>query len=738
MSSLLSNRRLLSLLLAFTSLLLAACGGRPWNNPYPAGQDGKAILYQSFEERPKHLDPAIAYSENEYEFIAQIYEPPFQYHYLKRPYQLVPLTAAKMREIKYLNKEGRLLPAEAENKGIAFTDYIIDIKPGISYQPHPALAKKPDGNYLYHQLSGSQISSLTSLAGFKETGTRELIAEDYAYQIKRLAHPKNQSPIAEMMKKYIVGFEEFSESVKSLPKTAVKDKPMPGVAVNGKYQYRIRINGKYPQFMYWLAMSFFAPMPWEADAFYNQPGLADNNITLDWYPIGTGAYYLAENNPKRRMILRKNPNYHPQTYPEEGEAQDRQNGLLADTGKTLPFIDEVIFMLEKETIPYWTKFLQGYYDASGISSDNFDQAVQFTGSGGVNLTPSMQEKGIRLQTTVETSSFYMGFNMADPVVGGYTEQTRKLRQAISIAVDYEEFISIFTNERGLAAQGILPPGIFGFAEGEKGINPVVYDWINGKPQRKNIEVARRLMQEAGYGNGIDPKTKQALILNFDTTATSVDDRPRMAWYRKQFEKLGIKLVVRSTDYNRFQEKMRTGNAQIFAWGWNADYPDPENFFFLLYGGNAKVKYGGENAGNYQNPEFDRLFEQMRNMDNNSERFGIIQQMQNLVRQDAPWIFGLHPKKFSLFHGWLTNRKPHAMANNTLKYLRINPELRTKKRQAWNQPILWPLLLGLVLLALAGYFALHAYRRRTRKAFLKSGEEWQNERLNKVDVRNGRQ
>ncbi len=52
--------------------------------------------------------------------------------------------------------------------------------------------------------------------------------------------------------------------------------------------------------------------------------------------------------------------------------------------------------------------------------------------------------------------------------------------------------------------------------------------------------------------------------------------------------------------------MLKGTAQIFQWGWNADYPDPENFLFLLYGPNGKVGQNGENAANYDNPEFDRL------------------------------------------------------------------------------------------------------------------------------------
>jgi oligopeptide transport system substrate-binding protein len=727
MSSLLSMKmqtskaRVLVLILSATfwavAFSCAAWASGQLNNPYPDDEHEQAVLYESFSERPKHMDPAVAYSSNEYAFISQIYEPPFQYHYLNRPYQVVPLTATRMPEVIYLNQKGEKLGQGVNDSDIAFTDYVVEIQSGIRYQPHPALAKSLQGSYEYHQLDKAQIEAATSLNDFKATGSRELIAEDYVYQIKRLAHPKIQSPIAEIMKNYIVGFDDFAKQVKDKPKTAIRDLPIEGATSLSRYQYRIRIKGKYPQFIYWLAMPFFAPMPWEADAFYDQPGLADKNITLDWFPIGTGPYLLAENNPNRRMILLKNPLFNHETYPSEGEPEDRQKGLLADAGKPLPFIDKVVFILEKETIPLWTKFLQGYYDASGIASDNFDQAIQFTGSGGVALTPSLLEKGIQLQTSVTTSNFYMGFNMLDATVGGTTEQARKLRQAISIAVDYEEYISIFMNERGVAAQGVLPPGIYGFAEDETGINPYVYDNQNGKAQRKKIEAARQLMAEAGYAGGIDPKTKEALILYFDTTATSVDDRPRMNWYRKQFEKLGIKLVIRATDYNRFQEKMRNGNAQLFFWGWNADYPDPENFFFLLYGPNSKVQHGGENASNYQNPEFDRLFEQMRNMDNGEPRYRIIQQMQDIVRRDAPWIFGFHPKNFSLFHSWYKNIKPNLMANNQLKYTRIDTAARAEKRQQWNNPVFWPLALvggGFVLMLIP---AVNAYRRRVRETKL---------------------
>lgn len=714
MSSTLSAHYFRVAIVVLFACLQTGCDVSQLNDPYPESDAGQPIMYSSFAERPKHLDPAVAYSSDEYGFIGQIYEPPLEYHYLKRPYQLQPLTAANLPKVIYLNKEGRPLPDTASEQEIAYSEYLIDIKPGIRYQPHPALAWEASGGYLYHHLDAKTLSGIDTLADLPSQGTRELKAEDYVYQIKRLAYPKIQSPIAELMAGYIDGFAEFAQQTAKIDIAELKNQAMRGVEALSDHQYRIRIKGKYPQFQYWLAMPFFAPMPWEADAFYAQPGLKNKNITLDWFPVGTGPYWLEENNPNRRMVLSKNPNYHADFYPGKGDPGDREAGWLEDAGKPLPFVDKVVYTLEKETIPYWAKFLQGYYDASGIASDSFDQAVQFSGSGDPQLTPMMQEKDIQLQTSVSTSIFYMGFNMLDPLVGGDSEQARKLRQAISIAVDYEEYIAIFTNGRGVAAQGALPPGIFGYREGQPGINPVVYDWNNGKPQRKPIAAAKQLMAEAGYPDGIDPKTGEALLLYFDTTAVGTDDRALMNWYRKQFEKLGIQLVIRGTDYNRFQEKMRSGAEQIFIWGWNADYPDPENFFFLLYGPNSKVRQGGENAGNYANPEFDKLFEEMRNIDNGPERLEIIARMQDIIRRDAPWLFGYYPKDFALFHAWYKNLKPARMIVNRLKYNRIDPVLREQKRQQWNQAEFWPLWLIAAALGAAVYPAVRAYQRRRRE------------------------
>ena len=715
-----SHRKAIGRFLALGGLLLGLQGcGDPPNNPYAKADSHTKTLYTSFEERPKHLDPARAYSANEYEIIAQVVEPPLQYAYLKRPYALEPLAAAEFPKITFLGADGKTLPSSASDAEIVESVYDIRLRPDLRYAPHPAFAKDFSGAFCYHALTPSQLSGIRTLADFHEMGTRDVTAEDLAYQIKRLMHPEIHSPIAELMGEQIIGLKDLGERLKAewdhspnRPRWLdLRQYPVAGLEVIDATTLRIHVHGKYPQFRFWLAMPFFAPSPWEADAFFSQAGLKALNITPDWYPLGSGPYQLIENNPNRRMTLARNSYFHEATYPSEGEPEDLEKGLLVDQGKRLPFIDRIVFVLEKETIPYWTKFLQGYYDASGLASDNFDQAVQFSSVGSAQLTPEMQEKKLHLETAITASIHYLGFNMLDPVVGGLTPAKAALRQAISLAIDEEEFIAIFMNGRGMAAQGPIPPGIFGFEEGEKGINPVLYDWRDGHPERKSLEVAKARLGEAGYPGGIDPSTGKPLVLHLDTTLGGADDKPLLNWYRKQFQKIGIELVVRNTDYNQFQQKMAHGNAQLFRWGWNADYPDPENFLFLLYGENSKALHGGENAANYQSPEFDRLFLKMRNMDDGPERLAVIQKLLDQVRRDAPWVFGIHPKSFSLHHDWYHNYKSNLMANNGLKYLRIDPDERAQWRALWNRPLYLPALLGGVLVFIAGWWVRRLVQQR---------------------------
>ena len=148
-----------------------------------------------------------------------------------------------------------------------------------------------------------------------------------------------------------------------------------GVQALDPLTLRIRVNGKYPQFKYWLAMTFTAPIPWEADCFYSQPGMAEQDLSFNTWPVGTGPYMLVESLQNRRHVLARNPNFHGEPYPCEGELGDQAAGLLADCGKPTPFIDRAVFNVEKEAIPLTGKFLQGYYDVPQIERGEYGVAM---------------------------------------------------------------------------------------------------------------------------------------------------------------------------------------------------------------------------------------------------------------------------------------------------------------------------------------------------------------------------
>jgi hypothetical protein len=90
-------------------------------------------------------------------------------------------------------------------------------------------------------------------------------------------------------------------------------------------------------------------------------------------------------------------------------------------------------------------------------------------------------------------------------------------------------------------------------------------------------------------------------------------------------------------------------------------------------------------------------------------------MVSLARNDAPWLWGFHPKDYALHHGWMHNVKPNQMARNDLKYERIDARLREEKRHEWNRPVPWPLLMIVAVVVVSAIPAVRTYRRKERMA-----------------------
>ncbi|MCK9686484.1 ABC transporter substrate-binding protein [Scleromatobacter humisilvae] len=711
---------------------LAGCDNSPWES----GAASQNTLFTAMQENsPRHMDSVASYWSNDLTFTMQIYEPPYGYHYLKRPYELVGKSAEAVAQPRFLDKDGHELPQDAPIEQIAESVYDVHIKHGILYQPHPAFARDAAGNFLYHHLKPGELAGRSSPWEFEKTGTRELVADDFVYAIKRQATTRITAPVYSIFSEHVIGLADYGQLIKledaklragsdpaslDRPFLDFRKYPLAGAFALDKYTFRVRIKGRYPQWNYWMAMTFMAPVPWEAEEFYAQPGMAVANLTYDIWPVGTGPFMLSEYHKDRLQVMLRNPNYRGEPYPCEGAPGDKEAGLLDDCGKKTPFVDKIVVVAEREQVPQRAKFRQGYYDLEVF--DRTDKGMEYIveKENSDEVRKDYDAKGFRLDRFDDVWSYVIAFNMLDPVIGdGATpqeaERHRKLREAISIAIDWEEFAKVFPYRAGPAAMGPIPAGIFGSRQQTAaGVNPVTHRLVGGVPVRRSIEDARALMVEAGYPGGRDAATGRPLVLNYDFYALPTPERKiEIDWVVRQFAKLDIQLEVRATDNNQFQDKIRKGKHQVFWTGWNADYPDAENFLVLFYGPNSKSLSDGENQSNYRNPRYDALFEEMRSLPDGPRKQALIDQMVDMLRQDAPWSWGYFPYSSDAVQHWVYNSKAALLIRDHGRYLRIDVDERRRAQAEWNRPVWWPMVV--LTLAFAGLLllAVQSFRRRER-------------------------
>ena len=657
-------------------LLVVAVLGGCTNNPYPGRDAEQPVLYRPFSDAPKTLDPAVAYTTTAHDISGLVNATLLEYHYLKRPYTLIPGLAVAV-------------PVAEARGGKAL--YRFELRPDLLYQDDPC----------FERFNGGKSS-------------RRVLAADVAFELMRIADVEVNSPAYEAFAN-VEGVKEFRDRLQKLRSDGstagltVKEQyhragGIAGVVVRSATGLDLVMAQPYPQILYWFAMPFTAPMPWEAVEYYDgdqgRPHLAD-------HPVGAGPYRVVHYDKQSRIALAKNDNWHgvrhpewkaPGTvFPQEIPAADREFVSASAPGSRLPAIERIELRREKEGIPAFNKFLQGYYDASGIVEQSFDKVVHNDA-----LSPAMAARGMSLRKTVEPGTFYLGFNMDDGTVGTPAgERGRMLRQAMSLAIDADEFLRLFMNGRGIPAQSILPPGIFGYDEAYR--NPY---------RQVDLDRARALLARAGYEGGVDPKTGRPLRLTFDTGDTSQRGILIYTSFINSWRRIGVDVELEATNYNRFQEKMRDGNFQVFIWGWVADYPDPENFMFLAWSKMSRTRNNGPNSANFANQAYDDLFLRMKTMANTPEREKIIDEMLALLEHESPWIPLYHREQYALYHGWLQNVKPMGLSVPNAKYYSLDAAQRARVRKEWNRPVLWPaLLLAGLLVALVVPALVTFYRER---------------------------
>lgn len=631
------------------------------NSPYTPGDAAQSTIFTTFGD-PTSFDPAVSYNTGDAGIIDPIYPSYFRYRYPSQEKIQLELNLGAVQPVvtpttvTVTDKSGSH-PAKGET-------WTFRIRHDLRFQDDPCF---PDGK------------------------GRPITANDIVYSFKRMADPKVNCPIVSFVSDKVLGWEKYSDAFAKKGK-AHYDDPLPGVQVdpNDPYTFRIALNQSYPQLRFLMAMHFTTPTPREAVEKYG-----DNFAT--YHPVGCGAYRMEVYQPRSKIVLVRNPNC-VETYPATAEPGDDPE--LIDPkllGKRLPFTDKVVMTYLKEPLTAYNLFQQGYLD-NIAASPTTAQIIP----AAVSLTPELKARGVKLMSDVFPGFDYLAFNMTDPVFGGYTDKKRKLRQAISLAINSQAYIDVIGQGIGKAADFIVPPGLFG------------YDANYKNPYRQfdpNLAKAKQLLAEAGYPNGIDPATQQKLTLYYDNDAQDPSTRQAVRLYQLQIEQLGLDVQTRDTTFPNFTDRVNKRQNQFFELGWVADYPDPENFLGLLYGPNAAPQ---DNGAVYQNPKYDALFEQMRSMPDTPERQKIIEQMRAILQEDCPMIALVYDEDRLLTQPWLKNTKPHPIAADTLKYRIVDPEERVKDQAQWNSPRIVPLIVTLIVLVLAIVPAASAVRGRQNR------------------------
>lgn len=590
--------KFLSILLTTTALfIIAGCSHSP------SGSDAnEMVLHSILPTKIRGLDPGDIGDVYSSLVASQSFECLYQYHYLKRPYELIPQLSEDMPEV---SEDG--------------LTYVIRIKKGVCFQDD---------------------------ACFPKGKCRELKAGDFVFAWKRIADIKYLSKNWWIFDGKIVGLDEFREYTKSCKSAADVDylRKVEGLQTPDDYTLVIRLKKSWPQITYLLAHLPTAPIAKEAVDYYGKDIVS--------HPVGTGPFRLKVWHRGSYIEMVKNPNFRGEFYPSEGEPGDLEEGLLADSGKRLPMVDRISFMLIEEDQPRWLQFLRGKIDASAIPKDNYNQAIDASRS----LTPEMKRRNIHLKTFRDLDTFWIGFNMEDPVLSS----NKALREAISYSIDRAGYIKLFWNNRDEVAYGFIPPLM-------KTYNPDVRKF----GQSFNPEKAVQFIKEAEkvYGGKL-PKLRLSMG-GTDTLARQMGQ-----FWQRGFKEVGLDVEVEYMDWPTFQDKVKTKSVQMFSMGWVADYPDAESFLQLFYSKNISP---GTNNFNYSNPEFDRIYEQVAVMADTPERTELYRKAERIIVEDCPAAFINHRVAYVLHHDWVGNYKPHVFQYGLAKYYRID----TAKRAAYQ-------------------------------------------------------
>jgi len=544
---------------------------------------------------PKTLDPVRGSTQYEAEVCEQVYETLVQYNYLARPLRLEPL----------------LLEEMPEQDGLV---YKFKLKKGVHFRDDPCF---PGGK------------------------GREIVAKDVIYSWKRMADQHNQPRSWWLFEGTIKGFDEYRKAQNEAAEFDY-EAPVEGMRILSDYEFEVELTMPVYRFLYVLAMFQTAVVPREAAEKYG--------AAFSGHPVGSGPFLLRRDEDWQRtksIVLYRNPAYRDARFPEQGGDARHEAA-----GRKIPFADRIEITFFQEDQPMWLEWKAGNLDFVTVPAENFTEAYTKRRR---TLKQDWEEQGVTSAPIMLLDFiWHCGFNMEDPLVGGYTEEKKDLRRAISYAIDLEEINDRFYKSINVVYDGMIPPDLDGYPP--DGRSPA-------GSRGPDLEKARAFLAKAGYpdGNGLPP-------LEY-WVATGGNSQEQTETLQRQLAKIGVQLEPHLVDFSQLTEKVHEKRAQLFSFAWGSDYPDGENNLALFYGPNESP---GANSFNYKNAQFDELYRKILAMTPSPERTAIYAKMRDMVLGDCPFVGSMARTRFYLIRPRLKNCLPQETFWNWFKYLDVEP------------------------------------------------------------------
>ena len=310
---------------------------------------------------------------------------------------------------------------------------------------------------------------------------------------------------------------------------------------------------------------------------------------------GTGPFFLEEYRIGQRMVLARNENY---------------------WGKHA-YLDNVVLNL-----------------AGGVSMAMYENdEIDITGVGLADLTrvqdPTEELNKDLVRVPTHFSISYVGFNITEPPF-----DDPKFRQALNYAVDKQLISEQVYSDLVMPAYGILPPGFPGYSDEVEGIG---YD----------PEKAKQLLAESKYA---DPETRPRITVTIPGTGGSAPLDVQVIGTMWE-DVLGVKIDVQQVEWATYLQDLNRSRLQ--AWGgigWEADYPDPQDFIDILF-----YSESSGNHGKYSNQEVDRRVEQARTEQDIIRRVELYNEAEEIILQDAAWLpLWFDMEGLALIKPWVKN------------------------------------------------------------------------------------